>query len=216
MLTGDEIRSRCEAAGCQRVVIADFRVDESDSYSDYHGGRTVRTVVIGFGKGLRENFKQLRKAAATFEPTRHLGPGRDQYYIWVNREEETPHGYTPATREGGVFETQEAAEEWIQSEIAKVEPGADYSQAGICAKHYGYRIAKESIENRENYSMGGGNYLGHDRYGGWRVSSLRVDWSIGNIEFFEPPKPRTKQRKRKPDTRNRTPEPVATDYTDWL
>jgi hypothetical protein len=26
-------------------------------------------------------------------------------------------------------------------------------------------------ENRENYSMGGGNYLGTSRYGGWKVSS---------------------------------------------
>jgi len=118
-----EIRRRCLEAGKQRVIFAVFGVNESDSQTDYFGGRRVREVVIGFGKGKRENFRQLRKAAASFPPTAHLGLGK-----------------------------------------------------------------KESIEHRETWSMGGGNYLGYSRYAGWKVRSEAVEYiSDGEqYELFEP------------------------------
>jgi hypothetical protein len=45
-----------------------------------------------------------------------------------------------------------------------------------------WRITEESIEHRENYSMGGGNYLGDSRYGGWTVYS--TTYTPASIEAF--------------------------------
>ncbi len=192
VLTTEEIKEKCKAAGCQRVIYASFECNESETQSDYWGSRTARTVVIGFGKGKRENFKQLRKAAATFPPTEGFGPGQDEWVVWVNHEEQTEENkYCPQTRVSQLFTTEAEAESWIQSEMSKVEPEGDYSQNGICAKNFGYKNHCESVENRENYSMGGGNYLGYSRYSGWKVSSTIVEWFNGSgCEFFEPPKRR--------------------------
>lgn len=219
VLTADEIKAKCKAAGCQRVVMASFSCNESEMQSDYHGSRTARMVVIGFGKGKRENFKQLRKAAEMFPPTENFGPGRDEWVIWVNHEEQTEETkYCPQTRVNQLFTTEVEAESWIQSEMSKVESEGDYSQDGICAKNFGYKVHCESVENRENYSMGGGNYLGYSRYSGWQVSSTIIDWFNGSgCEYFEPPK-QDKPKTRKTETTK--PEPVVfvndSEYTDWL
>lgn len=219
ILTTDEIKAKCEAAGCQRIITASFSCNESDSYTDYHGGRTARMVIIGFGKGKRENFKQLRKAAGQFPPTADYGPGHDEWVIWVNHEEQTEENkYCPQTRINQLFTTEAEAESWIQSEMSKVEPSGDYSQDGICAKNYGYKIHRESVEQRENYNMGGGNYLGYSRYSGWKVSSTILDWFNGNgCEFFEPPK-KSKSKTRKAQTVKHK-SALTTDrpcYAEWL
>lgn len=78
-MSQSDIRAMADKHGKARVIIASFHVNESCSYTDYWGCRTAREVVIGFGKGKRESFKQLRASAGTFEPTKHLGPGRDQW-----------------------------------------------------------------------------------------------------------------------------------------
>lgn len=207
LLTAEEIKER--AKGFDRVIYASFHVSECDSMTDYFHGRTVRRVVIGFGKGKRENFQQLRKAAGLFPPTAHLGPNCGQFFVWVNREKPTEHGYCPATKEGGTFLTQEAAEKWIQAEIALAEtPGANYTQAGAAASGYGYSIRSEEIEHRETYSMGHGNYLGHSRYSGWQVSSSFVEYfrGDGKDEFFEPP-----QTAGQPDKKRRAKSPAVVE-----
>src|ERR1035438_8245204 len=95
-------------ANATALVVAELEEDESDSQSDYFGSKTVRSVAIGWRTTKRENFTQLRAAAASYAPTAHLA-------------------------------------------------------------------SKES-ERRENYSMGGGNYLASHSYSGWQVRSLDVKW----------------------------------------
>ena len=65
-----------------RLIVAKFRVDESNSNEDYSGGRSVREVVIGFGYGSRESFKHMLDAANKFPPTANYGKDqehRDNY-----------------------------------------------------------------------------------------------------------------------------------------
>jgi hypothetical protein len=180
LISETDLAAACHANGCKRVIIAEFCVDASCPYTDYRGGRTVRRVVIGFGKGERENFRQLRKAAALFPPTAHLGPGMSRFRVRVYRDERQDNSYTPTTLEGPTFSTADAAEAWIQQEIA-----AD-TQIGLCIGHYGYELEEDDIENRETYSMGGGNYLGWARHDDWRVYSQRTHWGVPDgLEFYD-------------------------------
>jgi len=54
------------------AIIAELVEDQSDSMTDYHGHKTLRTVVIGWSKHERDLFPEMRKAAATFPETAHL------------------------------------------------------------------------------------------------------------------------------------------------
>jgi hypothetical protein len=73
MKTAAELK---QLMGDGALIVATFRVDESDSMSDYYGGRSSRSVVIGIRKTKRESFPALRKAAAAFPPTADYGPGK--------------------------------------------------------------------------------------------------------------------------------------------
>lgn len=193
-LTGAEIEARMKAAGAQRVIFATFRVDETDTQSDYWGGRTSRTVVIGFGKGKRESFAQLRKAAGQFPPTAHMGPGKDIYRPRVVLTDDVIsngtaywHGtyshWHKDMEEGASFATEREALEFV---AAKGTP-EDIWFDGDKQVHFQWQIDHSSYEQRENYSMGGGNYLGECRYGGWQVKSS-VYPGTDRLEFWEPKK----------------------------
>lgn len=194
-LTVEECQAMMGKLGMNRVIYAQFRVDESDSQTDYYGGRTGRTVIIGFGTGKRESFKQLRAAAGEFPPTADYAPGCDQWRVTAFRSERDQYGR--ADREqlrddhynAMEFPTKEAAEAFVANLIATSEecqPG--YTGAiGFprFAQAYGVEYHHESFENRENYSMGGGNYLGRHRYSGWIVRSSTYPMAG---EYFEAPK----------------------------
>lgn len=189
VLTRAEIESKMKAAGAERVIIAQFCVDESDSQSDYYGGRTGRTVVIGFGKGKRENFRQLRAAAGRFPPTAKMGPGRDIYkprVVLLDDVVSNGTAYWHGTLSHWHHEldrnVQFATEAEAQAYIAeKGEPhpiGFDKTTV-----RFGWEVLHDSYEQRENYSMGGGNYLGTSRYGGWKVKSYAKP-GLDRYEFF--------------------------------
>jgi len=177
VLSSAEIEATRIAAGADRIIYAEFRVSETNMQTDYFGGRTARCVVIGFGKGERENFKQLRKAAGTFPPTASMGPGRD---IWRPRvvfladikadgrwycKGSYSHWHHDIEQEA-TFDTEAEA---LAHAAEQGEPGAiNFDSVPVS---FAWEIEHESYENRENYSMGGGNYLGSHRYGGWQVSS---------------------------------------------
>lgn len=168
------LRELMAAAGADRVIVATFRVDESDSQSDYFGYRTTRTVVLGFGRGKRESFAQLRKAAAAFAPTREYGPGLGRFFA-------TPVLGADCVRGGYMHKGERSP--WHDDAAAGPLPTRAAAEAHAAANPIGpvtvgdkvvtieWRIREESIEHRENYSMGGGNYLGDSRYGGWMVRS---------------------------------------------
>lgn len=168
------IRQVMAAAGADRVIVATFRVDESESQSDYFGYRTARTVVIGFGRGKRESFAQLRKAAAAFAPTRDYGPGLGRFFA-------TPVLGADCVAGGYLYKGSRSP--WHDDAAAGPLPTRAAAEAHAAANQVGpinvhgtvvpieWHICEEQIEHRENYSMGGGNYLGDSRYGGWTVSS---------------------------------------------
>jgi hypothetical protein len=54
------------------VILAELEQDECDSMTDYYATSTSKYVAIGWMRGERQDFKQLRAAAATYEPTREL------------------------------------------------------------------------------------------------------------------------------------------------
>lgn len=109
--------------GAKALIVAEYRVDNSDTQTDYFDSRTVRTVAIGFRTGSHEDFRQLRAAAAQFAETAHMA-------------------------------SDETLQAWAQAN--------------------GFRVW-DSLEHRDNYSMGAGNYLSdHNsaRSGtGWIVKS---------------------------------------------
>lgn len=102
------------------LIVAELHEDQSDSQTDYYAHKVTRYVAIGWRSTARESFVQLRRAAAGFPETEHLGPDADK-----------------------------------------------------------------EVEHRENYSMGGGNYLkqGYRHDSGWSVCSypMTEDGEIGRI-----------------------------------
>ena len=182
-------------AGAHAAILAEQIVDQSDSMSDYYGSRRVRTVVIGWRMTQRESFKALRKAAAGFEHTKHLGPGCDSYKVLVVLDNDAvtqsvgywkgsySHWHTEEGH-GREFFTLAEAEAFIAA-AGKPEP------ITIDGTHttFSWTIKHDSYEHRENWSMGAGNYLkaGGRHWNGWQVRSqtLREEWSktvLNNIE----------------------------------
>lgn len=64
-----------------RAIFAELVEDESDSLSDYHGSTIVRRVFLDYGTTSRESFPALRRAAALFPETEHLGPGKGLFHV---------------------------------------------------------------------------------------------------------------------------------------
>jgi nucleotide-binding universal stress UspA family protein len=197
METRDEIRARAASLSCARVIVAEFMVNESDLYTDYHGGRSVRRVVIGFGKGKRENFRELRAAAAAFPPAKHLACDRVSVYVTVPNSEnayDSRREYLKDDkRETIIFNSVDearAAIATLQAEHTEHPNDLEKTYFSQCLKKYPAEFRIESPEHRENYSMGGGNYLGWSRYSGWSVWSTPVDCFKGTeqTEFFEAPR----------------------------
>lgn len=191
-VTADQLRQAMADANADRVIVASFRVDESDMQTDYHGGRTAREVVIGFGRGRRESFSQLRKAAAKFPPTRDYGPGLGRWYAAVVLDADCESGGCFHYRggrspfhsgdEAGPFPTRAAAEAHAAASPVSslvVRSSRDGSEQIVPLT---WQIREDRIEHRETYSMGGGNYLGDSRYSGWRVTSST--WIPAAAELF--------------------------------
>jgi hypothetical protein len=186
------IRQAMADAGADRVIVATFRVDETDTQTDYFGHRTARRVVIGFGRGRRESFAQLRKAAAKFPPTRHYGPGLGRWFA-------TPTLGADCILASGCLAYKGSRSHWHSDDKAGPLPTRAAAEAHAAARPLDpvgltgrdgspqlvpivWSIDEEKIEHRENYSMGGGNYLGESRYGGWAVSSST--WIPDSAELF--------------------------------
>jgi len=57
------------------AIVAIQQIDKSDSMTDYFATTRGTTVFLAWSKTNRNNFAEMRKAAATFKETQHLGPG---------------------------------------------------------------------------------------------------------------------------------------------
>jgi hypothetical protein len=199
-LTADEIAARGKARGAKRVIWAEVNENDSDLTTDYHNHKTTRRLVIGFATASRESFPALRKAAAMFPPTSHLAPGCDRWTVSAYRETPDSNRYQEKEElrdeqyKRAKFPTKAAAESFVANLIV-TSPECQPGYVGCVgfayfAQAYGVEYFYESFEHRENYSMGGGNFLkdGHDDADGWRVSSQSIDWLKGSerIQYFEP------------------------------
>jgi hypothetical protein len=190
-MTRDEIRAAMDAAQADRVIVATFRVDESDTQTDYFGGRSAREVVIGFGRGRRESFAQLRKAAAAFKPTSDYGPGLGRWHAYPALGADCVLGSGEHMYQGsrspwhfddkaGPLPTRAAAE--AHAAARPLEPLSITAPDGTTRLvPLVWKIDEDRIEHRENYSMGGGNYLGDSRYGGWQVKSTAYLPDAGEV-----------------------------------
>lgn len=170
----------------EALIVAELDEDKSDSMTDYFAHDTTRHVAIGWRTGGREDFKQLRRAAAGFPETAHLGPGLDVWTLslvwdhnstdeaaksaWIAAGEAYYKGHICRWRPEGIpepydmptFQTDTQADEFIAKHPAPA--GTEW--------HKNY----ENVEHRENYSMGAGNYLkaGHRDGSGWAVKSYSI------------------------------------------
>lgn len=175
------------------AIIAEMQQDESDSMTDYFNTSTSRTVVIGWSKHTRNLFSEMRKAAATFPETAHLGPGKDRYMpsVRIGRDFQGNGAYygkgqgskwhrelTERDYKQIVFETAEEAQEHIDNCGTPHDIG--FGEEGVVSFYW--EIEKESVEHRDNYSMGRGYVLGAGNYRtGWIVKKQSLDWGIDHL-----------------------------------
>jgi hypothetical protein len=158
-------------AWAMALIVAEHDVDDSDPMSDYSNHQTDRHVAIGWRSGSREDFKQLRAAASTFPETAHLGPDRNDFSVTCLNRSTQRYGNSPLDRTH--YSTRAEAEAAIAATPAP--EGCEYE------------IREETVEHRENYSMGDGNYVkcGSKNNTGWRVSSMSLPIRAGYCYLFE-------------------------------
>jgi hypothetical protein len=180
-------------SNAQAVIFAELEHDACDIQTDYFNVTTSRTAVIGFRTGSREDFRQLRRAAADFPETAHLGPGRDLWTARVVLNEDASqingtaywkdswsHWHRDLGGENASFTTEAEARVFVAKagEPVPISFQVNGVNGGSQLVTFRWDVRRESIEHRENYSMGAGNYLkagsGYDS--GWAVSSKRMDW----------------------------------------
>jgi hypothetical protein len=172
----DQIRP---AKACA-VIIAELEEDTSDPMSDYYGSKTTRRVAIGWRTGKREDFRQLRRAAAGYAPTAHLGPGCGDFRVvalWRGESHETNGRYL---RDGEYMPVYE-----LHGKHFATRAGAESAIAGASDAHHRYENGRveyviegseKCLEHRDNWSMGHGNWVGRDKHSGWQVRSFDLDY----------------------------------------
>lgn len=112
-----ERENRCEAFWQEHTpewakgyIVAELRKARSDIMTDYIVHRVIKRVLLGFSKSDRNNFREMRKLAATFGPTEKLATegqenrenytGGSGYFLsgpyrrsgWTIRKESFKHG----------------------------------------------------------------------------------------------------------------------------
>ena len=188
-VTIDQIMAK-KPAWAHALIVACLDEDKSDMMSDYFAHHTTRHVAIGWRSGTKEDFRQLRRAAATFAETAHLGPDCDVFTVRAVYLKDSDDGYkkagdyTVGDLDREQFSTLSAAEQAIAT-----APDLDPER--------GYKVRQESIEHRDNYSMGSGNYLkaGSTNSSGWRVRSRSLPLSShDNIEDALPAESQPEQQ----------------------
>lgn len=90
----DEQTNRDRPEWARAAIVAAQQVNDSDLMTDYHNAKTIRRVFLGWSRTDRASFAELRKVAATFKPTQHLGPGRDKFSVRIVVSSSSPIGAT--------------------------------------------------------------------------------------------------------------------------
>ncbi len=184
------------------AIIAELEIDKSDSMTDYFATSTEKRVFLAWSSHTRDLFSEMRKAAATFGPTAHLGPGKDIYKVYVATSVDvinngsaywkgTPspwhrdmYGDAADFHYGVTLDSLDAANAFI----AKAGPPHDISVDGKVAT-FEWKIDKKSVEIRGKYSMGPGYLLkGSGVYSsGWTVSKTYLDFAGDMVTVLDVP-----------------------------
>lgn len=203
-------------ANAQAAIVAELDENDSDPMTDYFAHKTTRRVVIGWRTGKREDFRQLRRAAASFPETAHLGPGLGLFDVEATYTEDSVYQGQRVrlcdNLDGQTFRTEAEARE----AIAKHNKPDGGECSGVA---WSWKVREgEDLEHRDNYSMGGGNYLkaGGPHSSGWRVVSVPFDREAGTIGYgghgeFEDGLPVAGDTPDNPDATQPIPEPIAGD-----
>lgn len=169
-------------ATAKAVIVAEIEEDISESQTDYFASRPLRHVVIGFRMTARESFPALRKAAAGYPETAHMGPGLGEFRprLVYSEDVETPMG----RQYRGWYADQTATE---MPRFDRRGAAEAFCAANPARRGTEWKIQEESFEHRENYSMGGGNYLkaGSRHSNGWTVFSRAIDTAKDGTRDFD-------------------------------
>lgn len=177
-----------EAKGFKSVIVAELVEDKSDSMTDYFAtGAVGLPMILGFSTHNRDLFPEMRKAADTFEETKHLGVGKDRYTLSIValNAATDPHAFVYRgdrsrwhsdllswDEQHKVYSTEAEAQAVIDTK------GVPHTITfGETVVEFKWEIRRESIEHKEKYSMGHGYYLkASSRYSsGWEVSKSYFD-----------------------------------------
>jgi len=166
---------------CPAVIVAEYRVDDSDSQIDYFSSHTTQRVILAPSKHTRDLFPEMRKAAALLPETAHLGPGCGHFspYVAVGQDfidgtcfykgQHSPWHRDMDHDERGIAYTFTTREE-AQTHIDKMGEPHSITMRDAGEIPFTWEIGEDDIEHREKYSMGAGYYLGHPYHrGGWKV-----------------------------------------------
>lgn len=184
------------------LIVAERHVDQSDSMTNYFASRTDPVLCLAWSKHTRNLFPELRKAAAKAPETAHLGPRCGEYRAIIvagDFPEGAPSEHLdwgndwvyPGRQVRGVwhdlprdaFATEAEAAAWI---TAQSEPGAiaatdQYGEDWTVQLHWAVIGGTGNIEHRDDYSGGHGYWLGRERYRGWHVAKLPLDYGLDAV-----------------------------------
>lgn len=186
---GKELFNKYIPADVKALIIAEKHKNESDIQTDYFSHAVTDTVILGFSRHTRDDFREMRKYADKIPETKHLGQGHFEPRVIIGEDFQQAqyyykgsysHWHRELTEKEGyqlVFSTKQAAEEYITK--AGLPESITFDGKLIA---FEWKIEEEKLEHREKWSMGAGYYLkdgGRDETG-WaieKVKKYREDWS---------------------------------------
>lgn len=188
-------------ANATHAIIARLKKDASDSMTDYFASTTTREVLLAYSTHGKDTFSEMRKAAAKFAETAHLGPGRGEFTALVRIKTEINSngsyyhagegspwhtdlygdGFTGGRNTGREFTTQAEAEAFLAT-APKPEPIKFGDQ--LAEFEWTLSGGTREIEHREKYSMGAGFYLksGYRHSDGWEVRKVDLAYLRNGYE----------------------------------
>ena len=186
-------------AWAKAVIVASRVEDKSDLMTDYHGSTAHDTVIIAWSKHTRDLFAEMRKAAATFPETAHMGPGCDIYRArvvlvddvnsnggayYAGNESHWHHElYGEGRSDPRQFSTEAEARAFVEGSPEPEPITFQVSGGGSQVVNFAWDISRESVEHREKYSMGHGFYLkaGCRNWDGWEVSKQGLGYGYEEL-----------------------------------
>ena len=169
-------------AWAKAILVATREENDCDSMTAYFATKRHESVALAWSKHTRDLFSEMRKAAATFPETAHLGPGLGVFTARVVQDTDGCASRWHLDLDGGVddrkrFTTRAAADAFV----AAAPTPWDIKITGAAAR-FSWEVSEQPIEHREKYSQGRGNYL--------KASGRYTDgWYVAKSVFYGDPAP---------------------------